>query len=101
VLIGDIVAPPGFDPKATLDAAKSQLLACYNESRATNPALRGKLRLRINVNEGGTAVSIDAEPGGSANDPGLIACIGEALKGLRFPKPGGTAIVTAPLVFRP
>ena len=101
MLIGEIVAPPAFDPKGTLEAAKPRLLGCYNEARANNPALRGKLKLRINVNEAGAAVAVDAEPGGSANDPGLVACIGDALKPLRFPRPGGTAIVTAPLVFRP
>jgi hypothetical protein len=53
------------------------------------------------VNEAGTVLRVDAEPGGSANTPALVACIGEALKTTPFPKPGGMATVVAPLVFRP
>lgn len=101
VLIGDIVSPPSFSPKAALESAKPQLVACYNEARQTAPSLHGKVTLRINVNEGGTVLLVDAAPGGSANDPGLVSCLGEALRAVKFPKPGGTATVSAPLVFRP
>src|SRR5580704_4253238 len=48
VLIGEIASPPSFDPKATLDTLKPQLLSCYNQARRSAPALRGKLKLRIN-----------------------------------------------------
>jgi hypothetical protein len=101
VLIGEIASPPSFDPKATLDTLKPQLVACYNQARRSAPALRGKLKLRINVNEVGTVLMVDAEPGGSAADPALVACLGDAIKAAHFPKPAGMATVTAPLVFRP
>lgn len=101
VLIGEIASPPSFDPKATLDTLKPQLLSCYNQARRSAPALRGKLKLRINVNEVGTVLMVDAEPGGSAADPGLVACLSDAIKAAHFPKPAGMATVTAPLVFRP
>lgn len=69
VLIGDIVAPPSFDPKSTLEALKPDLLACYNKARQNSPSLHGKLKLRINVNETGSVLVVDAEPGGTAGNP--------------------------------
>src|ERR1700679_3596979 len=33
VLIGEIAGTPAFDPRATLEASKPQLLACYNHAR--------------------------------------------------------------------
>jgi hypothetical protein len=77
------------------------MLACYNKARQNNPSLHGKLKLRINVNEAGSVVLVDAEPGGTAEDPALVACLGEAIKAAHFSKPGGMATITAPLVFRP
>jgi hypothetical protein len=101
VLIGEIASPPKFDPKPTLDALKPELLSCYNRARQNNPSLHGKLNLRINVNEGGSVLLVDAEPGGTAADPALVACLGDAVKAAHFPKPPGMATITAPLVFRP
>jgi hypothetical protein len=101
VHVGDVVAPPSFDPKPTLAAAKPQLLPCYNQARQNNPSLHGKLNLRIHVNETGAVLLVDAEPGGSAADPTLVSCIGEAFKLLAFPKPGGMATLIVPLVFHP
>jgi hypothetical protein len=101
VLIGDIAAPPGFDPKATLGSSKADLVTCYNKARQTTPSLRGKVTLRINVNEAGKVMLVDSAPGGTANDPGLVSCLSDTLRAVTFPKPNGSAIVSAPLVFRP
>jgi len=102
VLVGDINAPPHFDPKPTIVALKPKLLECFNQARASNPSLHGKLTVRIQVNEAGVALSADADPGGNAYDPGLVKCIDGVVKnGVKFPKPGGMATVAAPLVFRP
>jgi hypothetical protein len=101
VLVGDIVAPKGFDPKPTIDGMKGPMLGCYNKARAAHPDLAGKLSIRITIGEGGAVQSVDANPGGHANSPDLVACRGDALRSAKFPKPGGTAIVTAPLVFHP
>jgi hypothetical protein len=101
VLIGDIAAAKKFAPKATLEENTPALLECYNKVRTKNPALAGKVRLLIQVNEAGAVLHVESEPGGSANEPALVACIGEALKSVNFPKPGGMATIVAPLVFRP
>lgn len=100
VLIGDIVAPTSFDPKPAIVSAKSELLACYNKARQATPSLHGRLTLRINVNETGKVMLVDAAPGGSIDDPALVACLSDALKAVTFPKPAGLATVSAPLVFR-
>src|SRR5580693_7497747 len=73
LLIGDIVSPKSFDPKPILLSLEPQFIACYNQARATTLGLHGKVKLLIHVNEGGTCVGVDAEPGGSANDPALVA----------------------------
>jgi hypothetical protein len=101
VLIGEITAPKKFNPGPTLAGLVPDLLTCYRKVRGSVPTLRGKLNLRVVVSETGAAQGVAAEPGGRANDPTLVSCIGEALKGAAFPKPGGTAIIVVPLVFRP
>jgi hypothetical protein len=102
VFLGDISAPKSFAPRPILEAFAPQLLACYGKARATHPELRGKVTLHVHVNEAGAVLSVDAAPGGHANDPTLVACIEDAMKaGAHFPKPGGMAIVDVPLVFRP
>jgi hypothetical protein len=100
-LIGEIAATPKFDPKKTLEAFKSELLDCYRQARVTHPDLHGKLTLKIGVNEAGNVLRVDADPGGSANDDALVACLRDAMKErAQFQKPGGGATVVAPLVFR-
>jgi hypothetical protein len=101
VLVGEIMAPKTFKPAPTLAALVPDMVACYRKARGSVPSLRGKLKLRVVVSEIGAAQSVAAEPGGGANDPALVSCLDEAFKGATFPKPGGTAILLVPLVFRP
>jgi hypothetical protein len=101
VLIGEIAAPKSFNPAPTLAGLVPNFLACFRSVRAKVPSLRGKLKLRVTVNEAGAPQSVAAEPGGSANDPALVSCLADALRGATFPKPGGTAIISVPLLFRP
>jgi hypothetical protein len=101
VLVGEIAGTPKFDPKPPIEGVKADLLDCFNQARGANPALHGKLTLKIVVNEAGHVNRVDANPGGLADDAALVACISDVLKaGAQFPKPGGMATVTAPLVFR-
>ncbi len=100
VSVGEIAGSPGFDPRSTLTAMKPALLRCYTEARTLAPELHGKLTLQIRVNLAGAVLDTDAQPGGSAHDLGLIGCIADAMKAVTFQKPGGTAVITVPLVFR-
>jgi hypothetical protein len=100
VLLGDIVAPKSFNPKPTLVSLESNFVTCFNQARAKNPDLHGKLSLRLVLNESGSVLTTTSDGTGSANDAGLVSCLGEVLKGAKFPKPGGTATVSVPMVFR-
>ncbi len=102
ILLGDINAPPHFDPRPTLVTLEPKLLDCFNQARASHPSLHGKLMLRVQISEAGAALSAEADPSGSAYDPALVKCIDGVMKsGVKFPRPGGVATVAAPLVFRP
>ena len=101
MLVGEIPSTKKFDPKGAVEGAKPAMLDCYNKARAGSPALSGKLKLLIVVNAAGNVLKVDADPGGSADNAILLACIGEALKAVTFPKPGGLATIAVPLVFRP
>jgi hypothetical protein len=99
--VGEIAGTPRFDPKPPIEAMKTDLLDCFNQARGANPALHGKLTLKIVVNEAGHVNRVDANHGGLGDDAGLLACVSDALKArAQFPKPGGMATVIAPLVFR-
>jgi hypothetical protein len=100
VRIGEIARTPEFDPQATIETMRPDILACYRKALATNGAIHGKVTLRIQVAESGAVQRVEAEPGGPADDPGLIGCIRDDFKAnARFPKPSGSATVLAPLVF--
>ncbi len=101
VLIGEIAAPKAFDPKPTVVSLQPQLLACYNQARADTPGLHGKLKVRVVVNEAGTVINVDEEPGGTASNAEMLSCISSATRVVHFPKPAGTATIVVPLVFRP
>lgn len=100
VRIGEIAAAPQFDPQATIETLRPDILACYRKALATNATIHGKVTLRIQLAESGAVERVEAEAGGPASDPGLIGCIRDDFKAnARFPKPGGSATVLAPLVF--
>jgi hypothetical protein len=101
VVFGDIASAKSFDPKPVITSLQQQFLDCYNKSRGANPELRGKLRLRLVVNDTGTVVNVQPEEGGLSTETALIACLGDAAKSGHFPKPGGMATVTVPMLFRP
>jgi hypothetical protein len=101
VLVGEIASAKKFDPNAAVNDHVSDFATCYRRARVSVPGLHGKLNLSVVVGESGKVQSVAPESGGSANDPTLVACLGEAFKTVRFPKPGGTAIVLVPLLFRP
>jgi hypothetical protein len=102
VLIGDIAGTKKFDPKAAVTGLQQPMLDCYNKARGAKPALHGKLKLRVVVNDTGTAVNVTPDPADElGKDETLVTCLSDALHTAHFPKPGGMATVTVPLLFRP
>ncbi|MDP9033383.1 MAG: hypothetical protein M3O50_01130 [Myxococcota bacterium] len=100
VVIGKIASPEGFDAEGAIRSLKPELIACYESAGAMTRPPRLKLTLRIEVNEAGAVVRTEVEPGGAAEDPALVACLGSAVAHTQFPKPGGRATIVAPLAFR-
>ena len=73
--------------------------SCYQRALKRNPALNGKITVRMAINTMGrvTSVSIDAD---TIGDPQVTACIKGYAQRWRFPPPeGGTAEVAVPFVF--
>ncbi len=102
VLIGDIAGTKKFDPKAAVNGIQQSMLDCYNKARGAKPALHGKLKLRVVVNDTGAAVNVTPDPADElGKDETLISCLSDAFHQAKFPKPGGMATVTVPLLFRP
>jgi hypothetical protein len=102
VVIGAIAATGHFDPKSTLDDLRPDLMACFRRVHMSNTAIHGKVNIRIQVDEAGEVLNVDAQPGGPANDPALIACIRDDFKAnAHFARPGGSATIVASLVFHP
>ena len=102
VLIGDIAGTKKFDPKATVNGIQQSLLDCYNKVRGGKPALHGKLKLRVVVNDTGSEVNVTPDPADElGKEDALVSCLSDAFHQAHFPKPGGMATVTVPLLFRP
>jgi TonB family protein len=101
VRIGDVASPPNFDVTGTLrELVLPQLTSCYSDALAASPGLHGKMVLSFEVNEQGVVTSA-TELKSTTNSPSLFACIKAAVIATAFTKPGGTATVNVPLVFRP
>jgi TonB family protein len=99
--MGDVASPPSFDVTTTLrDLVLPQITSCYLDAVAASPGLHGKMLVSFDVNNQGTVTSA-METKSTVNSPTLSACIKSALLATVFPKPGGTATVNVPLVFRP
>lgn len=83
-----------------IDAQVPYFRGCYDEARAANPALSGKIYLRIDINDRGkvTQGSVRTDPAG---DLRLEACILRKVMLLSFPVPrdGGVGIVRYPMDF--
>jgi TonB family protein len=99
--MGEVVSPANFNVTSTLnDLVLPQLTSCYTDALAATPGLHGKMLVSFNVSEQGVVTSA-TETKSTTNNPALFACIQAALIATTFPKPGGTATVNVPLVFRP
>lgn len=79
-----------------------QIRRCYEQQLAQDPALGGKLTVKMLINGEGEVAKVD-RVSSSLQEPSLEACVEGALKTLRFPKPkgGGIVLVTYPFVFSP
>lgn len=88
--------PPAF--KEVFDLRAIQIQGCYERRLKLNPALRGKITLRIQVNAAGTVeeASLDVD---TLSDPGVGQCALGAIKRWKFPE-GNEAEVVFPFLFK-
>lgn len=98
-------ADRGIDEyREIIKANRDPFRACYEKSLAKNPDIKGRVTLSFRLAVDGHVLDSAIDP--SASDitlPELAKCMGEAVRGLRFPpsKKGKEAIVRYPFEFKP
>jgi len=81
--------------------SRAAIKKCYDKALTSNPTLKGKLSVKININEQGRVDSTEIVED-SLHDAEVATCVKDVIDGLRFPKPaGGSASVTFPFAFDP
>lgn len=77
--------------------------ACYQRAQPANPGLRGNIVVNFVVSpEGSVPHAAALEEGTDLPDEGVIDCVLDVFRKLRFEAPvGGRAVVTYPLKFEP
>jgi hypothetical protein len=73
---------------------------CYEQGLARDPALQGKVVIRLIIDRQGSVASASAAAGTDLLDPAVVACVTRAMSGLSFPQPeGGLVTVNYPIQF--
>ena len=84
-----------------INVSKAAIKRCYDKALTSNPMLKGKLSVKININEQGRVDSTEVVED-SLHDAEVAKCVKGVIGRLRFPKPaGGTASITFPFAFDP
>jgi hypothetical protein len=74
---------------------------CYENGLRNCPNLQGRVAVRFVIDIDGT-VKQPRDAGSDHADYGVIACVADAFRELRFPPPeGGTVTVSYPILFSP
>jgi|SRR5579859_3456409 len=94
---GDPTAPQGDDPwmashqmtpKDVLHAVRpvqGKAQACFRAGAKRDPSASGEVKIRFVITNEGT-VRAWRDDGSSMSEEGVIQCVGELIKGLKFPK---------------
>jgi outer membrane biosynthesis protein TonB len=100
-------APPhGRLPPAVIQRIVRQdhgrLRQCYEASLASNPTLRGLVRVKFVIDRTG-AVALAQSSGSTMPDATVVECALREFRSLKFPPPEGEAAVAViyPIVFKP
>lgn len=91
---------------STLGTHAAELTQCYTQSRASDPALAGRLELHLVIDGAGALAALRIQPvvhgGQPASMVNVARCVHGVLQRVRFPAPvGGNAAVLVPLEFAP
>ena len=86
---------------SAIDKAQSKLEACYGQTLARKPHLKGKLQFSFTIKPNGKA-SIAKLAGGTIKDAALIQCSADVISNAKFPKPRKQAVkVKLALQYKP
>lgn len=84
-----------------INVSRAAIKRCYDKALTSNPLLKGKLSVKITINDQGRVSSTEVVDD-SLHDAEVTKCVKGVIGRLRFPKPaGGTATVTFPFAFDP
>lgn len=80
----DLNSTLGRRHKLALNRSMDAIAKCYNDQLQKNPALSGKLTLRVTIEPSGQARSIDVQNDSLGNDK-VSGCVTEVLKDKTWP----------------
>ena len=84
-----------------INVSRAAIKRCYDKALMSNPQLKGKLSVKIVINQQGRVDSTEIVDD-SLHDAEVSKCVRGVIGRLRFPKPAdGTATVTFPFAFDP
>lgn len=81
----------------TIQGHTPSVQACYERKVVSNPTLRGRVVVRINIEaSGNSSTTIESS---TLNDPEVLQCIVRVLHGTRFPPSNGPTTIRYPYIF--
>jgi TonB family protein len=92
---------PPVEIARVVNANRDQFRTCYDQGRARNPRLTGRVSTRFVIDASGAVSSAASEPSTTMPDVQVIACVVSTFQSLKFPAPhgGGDMTVTYPFDF--
>jgi hypothetical protein len=104
VSAGEAQVSVGLSPEVihnTVKANFDKVQACYDAGLRGNPALQGRVTVKLVIGTNGSPKSAIASPG-DFPDKSVVDCIGRAFQSLKFPPPSrGDVTVSYPVMLSP
>lgn len=104
VSAGEAQVGVGLSPEVihnTVKANFDKVQACYDAGLRGNPALQGRVTVKLVIGSNGAPKSAIATPG-DFPDKSVVDCIGRAFNSLKFPPPSrGDVTVSYPVMLSP
>lgn len=103
VVIGTVMSN-GISPETVqrvMQKSSSRYKQCYDAGLRSNPALHGRVMVRMTIDASGSIASAE-DAGSDLSDATVTTCVFGTLGTLTFPQPeAGSAVATVPIVFSP
>lgn len=90
---GDDGAGDAAAVRATVQAHKAEVQACYEGALTQTPGLQGRLVVALSISASGQVISAEVAADSTAQHPALEACVLSAVRGWLFPpRPGADTL---------